>query len=118
MKFDTSKKGFQTLFKPYQVALLVYIWEQNAKQRTGITSRQAYEFLRQTSDGELMKSRTTAIIFLNWMVDEGLLCFEEVSGKGGYHKVYYPTMNREQFAQHVVTTITKKLEEVLPSIRG
>jgi len=118
MKFDTSKKGFQTLFKPYQVALLVYIWEKNTEQRTGITSSQAYEFLQQTGDSELMVSRATIIVFLNRMVEEGLISFEEVSGKGGYHKVYYPTMSREQFAQHIVTTITKKLEEVLPSIKG
>lgn len=118
MKFDTSKKGFQTLFKPYQVALLVHIWELNSDQRTGITSKQAYEFLRQTGDRELMISRAAVIIFLNRMVEEGLLSYEEVSGRGGYKKVYYPTMDREEFARHVVTTISKKLEEVLPSIRG
>jgi len=49
------------------------------------------------------------------MVEEGILTYEEESGKGGYHKVYYPKMNREQFAQHAIKTITRKLGEVFPS---
>jgi len=52
------------------------------------------------------------IFFLNDMVEEGVLECEERSGKGGYHKVYYPKMSREQFARHVVETITDKLNEV------
>jgi hypothetical protein len=42
--------------------------------------------------------------------------YEEESGKGGYHKVYIPKMNREQFAQHVVETVTDKLNEVFPEV--
>jgi hypothetical protein len=48
------------------------------------------------------------------MVEEGILDYEERTGKGGYHRVYYPKMNREQFAQHVVNTISGKLKEVFP----
>ncbi|MFB0568685.1 MAG: hypothetical protein ACETV0_03605 [Nitrososphaeria archaeon] len=52
------------------------------------------------------------IFFLNDMVEEGVLKCEERSGKGGYHRVYYPKMSREQFARYVVETITDKLYEV------
>jgi hypothetical protein len=55
------------------------------------------------------------IIFLNDMVEEGILEYEERTGKGGYHRVYFPKMNSEQFAKHVIETITKKLKEVFPS---
>jgi len=50
------------------------------------------------------------------MVEEGVLEYEQESEKGGYHRVYFPKMTREQFAQHVVKTITGKLGEVFPSI--
>ncbi len=50
------------------------------------------------------------------MVEEGVLDYEERSGKGGYHRVYYPKMNREQFAKYVVETITDKLDEVFPEV--
>jgi len=115
MIFDTSKKRLLTLFKPYMAALLEHIWELNEDDRVGITSGEAYKFLQDHPDS---KSRTSVIIFLNDMVEEGLLSYEEESGKGGYHKVYYPKMNKEQFAQHVVETITKKLGETFPSIQA
>ena len=109
MKFDTSEKGLLTLFRPYQAALLEHIWELNNPERTGITSGQAYEFLQDHPDS---KSRASVINSLNEMVEEGVLEYEEKTGKGGYHRVYYPKMNREQFARHVVETITDKLNEV------
>jgi len=60
------------------------------------------------------KSRASYIFFMNEMVEEGVLEYEEESGKGGYHKVYYPKMSREQFARYIVETITDKLNEVFP----
>jgi hypothetical protein len=112
MKFDTSEKGLLTLFKPYQAALIERIWELNRNDRVGVTSAQAYRFLRDHPDA---KSRASVINFLKDMADEGILAYEDRTGKGGYHRVYYPKMNREQFADHVVETITDKLGEVFPS---
>ena len=117
MKFDTSKRGLQTLFKPYQVALLVHIWESNIEERTSISSGQAYRFLQQTSESDLMVSRASVIVFLNKMVEEGVLEYEEKTGKGGIHRVYFPKMNRDQFAQHVIEAITRKLAEIFPSVQ-
>ncbi len=111
MKFDTSEKGLLTLFKPYQAALLEHIWELNNPRRTGITTGQAYKFLQDHPD---RKSRTSVTFFLDNMVEDGVLDYEEESGKGGYHRVYYPKMSRKQFAKHVVETITDKLNEVFP----
>jgi predicted transcriptional regulator len=109
MKFDTSENGLLTLFRPYQAALLEHIWEQNNPQRTGITSGQAYEYLKDHPDS---KSRASVIFFMNDMVEEGFLEYEEESGKGGYHRVYYPKMNREQFVTHVTKPISDKLKEI------
>lgn len=111
MKFDTSEKGLLTLFKPYQAALLEHIWELNEGGVVGVNSGQAYRFLQDHPD---KKSRASVIFFLNDMVEEGVLSYEERTGKGGYHRVYYPKMDREQFAQYVVNSITKKLKEVFP----
>ena len=65
-------------------------------------------------DSELRKSRASVIFSLNDMVDDGILEYEEETGKGGYHRVYYPKMDREEFAKHVKKTITEKLDEVFP----
>ncbi len=111
MKFDTSETGLKTLFKPYQASLMERIWELNNPGRVGITSGEAYNYLQNQPDS---KSRASVIFFLNEMVDEGVLDYEEKTGKGGYHRVYYPKMNKEQFAEHVIKTITGKLKEVFP----
>jgi hypothetical protein len=113
MIFDMSGEGLLTLFKPYQVALLEHIWELNNPGRNGITSGQAYEFLKSHPDN---KFRASVINFLNEMVEEGVLDYEK-SGKGGYHRINYPKMDREQFAQHVVDTIHKKVTVTFPSIQ-
>jgi predicted transcriptional regulator len=111
MKFDTSENGLQTLFKQYQASLMEHIWELNNPGRTGITSGEAYNYLQTQPD---KKSRASVIFFLNDMVEEGVLEYEERTGKGGYHRVYYPKMNKEQFAEHVIKTITGKLKKVFP----
>jgi predicted transcriptional regulator len=111
MIFNTSEEGLLTLFKPYQAALLEHIWELNKGERVGVTSGDAYRFLQGHPES---KSRASVIIFLNEMVEEGVLEFEDRTGKGGHHRVYYPRMDREQFARHVVEKITDKLDEVFP----
>ena len=65
----------------------------------------------------MKKSRASVIFSLNDMVDDGILEYEEESGKGGYHRVYYPKMDREGFTRHVTKTITDKLREVFPSFK-
>ena len=109
MKFDTKKEGLETLFKPYQVLLLEHLWELNGNSRTGMNSGQAYKYLQDTPE---KKSRASVIFFMNDMVDEGILDYEERTGKGGYHRVYYPNMNREEFGNHITDLITKKLKTV------
>lgn len=74
-----------------------------------MTSGLAYEYLQTLPE---KKSRASVIIFLNAMVEEGVLAYVEASGKGRYHMVYYPKMDKMQFAEHVTKTITDKLHEV------
>jgi len=110
MRFDTEKDGLHTIFKPYQAVLMEDIWEVNSKTRTGTTSGKAHELLQKTGDEDLMKSRAAVILFLNDMVEEGVLDYEERTGKGGHHRVYYPKMTRDEFGQYVVSAIMEKLK--------
>ena len=110
MIFDTEKDGLHTIFKPYQASLMEHIWEVNSETRTGTTSGQAHEHLHETGNEDLMMSRASVIFFFNDMVEEGVLEVEEVSGRGGYHGVYYPKMTRDEFGQYVVDAIMEKLK--------
>ena len=111
MKFDTKQKGLETLFKPYQALLLEWIWKLNEKEKTGVNSGQAHAYLQETIE---KKSRASVIFFLNDLVEERILTYEERTGKGGHHRVYYPTMNREEFSAYVVNSINEKLLQVFP----
>ncbi len=111
MKFDTKREGLETLFKPYQALLLEWIWELNENQRKGVTSGQAHLFLQDTSE---RKSRASVIFFLNDLVEDQILTYEERTGKGGHHRVYFPKMNREEFSDHVVLSINVKLASIFP----
>jgi predicted transcriptional regulator len=59
---------------------------------------------------ELKISRASVIVFLNDMVEKRILEYESKSGKGGYHRVYYPKMTREEFRQYVTDLIMEKLK--------
>ena len=82
--------------------------EMNERERVGLTSGQLYNWLQDHPD---KKSKASVILFMNDMVDEGILDYEEKSGKGGYHRVYYPKMNRKHFAEYIIDTITRKLKD-------
>jgi hypothetical protein len=109
MKFDTKQEGLRTLFKPYQVLLLEHLWDLNDHSRVGLNSGQAHKYLM---DKPEKKSRASVIFFMNDMVDDGILDYEEKTGKGGYHRVYYPKMNRAEFAEHVSNLINEKLKTI------
>ena len=109
MKFDTKQNGLRTLFKPYQVLILEHLWDLNGNGRKGINSGEAFRYLQGKPEE---KSRASVIFFLNDMVDEGFLEYEERTGKGGYHRVYYPKMNREEFSKYVTELINEKLKTV------
>ncbi|MGD2200176.1 MAG: BlaI/MecI/CopY family transcriptional regulator [Candidatus Bathyarchaeota archaeon] len=111
MKFDSNKEGLHTLFKPYQALLLEWIWDLNKSERKGVTSGDAHKYIQTTPES---KSRASVIFFLNELVEEGILRYEEETGKGGYHRVYYPKMDQEEFAEHVIETINGKLRKVFP----
>jgi hypothetical protein len=108
MKFDTEQEGLLTLFKPYQAILLEYMWDLNESERVGINSGQAHKYLQGKPE---KKSRASVIFFLNDLVEDGILEFEERTGKGGHHRVYYPKLDREEFSLYVTKTIKDKLTE-------
>jgi hypothetical protein len=109
MKFDMKQEGLLTVLRPYQAVLMEHIWNLNKNERVGIISREAYQFL--SGKPEKM-SRASVINFLNDMVEEGILGYEEKTGKGGYHRVYYPLMDRAGFQKYITEKINSKLEKV------
>ena len=112
MRLDTTKSGLDSLFKPYQGMLLEHLWSLNENEEVPIGSGKAWLWLCGTPE---KKSRASVIFYLNDMVDEGVLGFHDRTGKGGHHRLYYPKMDREQFAEYAADEIVKGLINTFPT---
>lgn len=114
MKYDTEKKGLETIYKPWQVAVWKELWKGEA-----LTSGQVHQALVKvgaTAKSEDGVSRASVINFLNNQVDEDLLAFTEFTGKGGVHRVYEPlgeTSTEELLKEHLTAVFMNSVEKEL-----
>ena len=102
--------------KPYVVEMMEYLWSSDE----GKISREVWTHLGALAEkrGEKGRSRASVINELNALVENGILSFEEETGKGGYHRIYSPKMNREQFKAYIVKRTVDKLTEIFPGDDG
>ncbi len=111
LTIGSDREGLEVLFRPYQALLLGHMWKLNRESRVGLTSGQAHKYLLNTPE---KKSRASVIFFLNDLVDEKILEYVERTGKGGYHRIYYPTMTAEEFW----VWLAKRIKETLVKASG
>lgn len=108
MKFDTTESGLETVFTKYMVEGYRYVLSQD-----GVTSRDVWEYANQILEGSI--SRASIINGLNDMVEMGILSYEEQTGKGGYHRVYFAEFDEQQLLDWMILEILKKLDEINPN---
>jgi len=54
-------------------------------------------------------------VFILWfLVDEGVLDYDERTGKGGYHRVYRPKLDESSFKRYVVQVMVSSLMRDYP----
>ena len=112
MKLDTQKPGLYALMRPYKAALLKRLYElTSTSSHEGRGSGFLWEWLNRNAEkiGIKKMSRASVINGLNDMVDRGFLKFKEVTGKGGYRRIYSVAMNPLEFERFVRKTISEKL---------
>ena len=78
-KLDLSQPVPSTYLRAYEIRALIYLRQEGAHE-----SRSVWEYV---SEKETI-SRATIINFLNRMTDIGVLSYKEVTGKGGYRRIY------------------------------
>ena len=106
MKFDLEKTGLEAVLLPWQAEVMRYVWEVGETD-----SRRAHEYLQGTEHG---KSRAAVIFFLNDMVEEGFLSYDEKTGKGGYKGIWSPhpsALDEGAFRQRVAERVLAKVSE-------
>jgi len=88
-----------------------FIWEVGD---SGAISREVWAKVNERLVGKTI-SRASIINFLNAMVDEGVLDYEERTGKGGYHRVYRPKLDEPSFKQYLAQVMISSLMKDYPN---
>lgn len=112
-KYDPTQDGLEKVLRPYKIEALRLVWDEGEK---GVVSRQAWIHVNKVlgERGEGSASRASVINSLNSMVDDGVLRYEERTGKGGYHRVYFPKLNEREFKKYIVTLFNKSFLKDFP----
>ena len=86
-KFDPSQPGLRKTLREWEELALRYVWSVGEE---GATSLPICENVNEQLGQGKSISRTSIIIIMNRLVDQGVLDYREGTGKGGHHKIYYP----------------------------
>ena len=103
LEMDLSKTGYGMFFKPYQVLALRYLWT----VREGANSREVWDHVNKKLQGSI--SRASIINSLNAMVDNGILDYDEKTGKGGHHRVYRHRYSETELREYLASLLIGKL---------
>jgi predicted transcriptional regulator len=108
--FNPDSDGLSKVFRDYQEEALRLVWTKGSE---GVISREVWSQVNQNLDGKTI-SRASIINFLNSLVDEGVLDFDERTGKGGYHRVYRPRLDENEFKKFLAETVISSLMKDFP----
>jgi len=106
LNVDLSETGLAMFFKPYQIISLDLLW--NTEET--LSSRQVWEQANVQLPGTI--SRASIINFLNASVENGLLDYVEITGKGGYRRLYSSKLSKPE----ATTYLTEKVKESLQTL--
>ena len=110
-KFDPTKQGLRKTLKEYEEIGLRYVWSQGEK---GVSSGKTWVEVNEVLGPDKSISRASVIFFLNRMVDQRVLDYRSASGKGGYHRVYYPVMDERGYKKYLLKTVVESLMRDFP----
>ncbi len=108
--FNPASDDLAKVFKDYQKEAVKFIWEVGDR---GANSRKVWLEVNERLVGKTI-SRASIINFLNAMVDERILNYDERTGKGGYHRVYRPKLDEPAFKTHVAQIMISSLMKDYP----
>jgi len=97
---DLSQEGLAMILKDYQEIVMKLLWNTDKSQSSRDVWIHVNEQLEESGGRASNKrsdiSRASIINFCNAMVDEGILGFSEITGKGGHRRLYYAQLNEGQ----------------------
>ena len=109
LKMKLGESEFNSVLKPYQFEAMKYLW---ANPEKGGSSRDVFEAVNKAMTGSI--SRASIINSLNALVDDGVLDYHEITGKGGHRRIYKPKFDEKGFKYFIAETVLKKLLAEFP----
>ena len=110
-KFNPSKHGLRKTLKEYEEIGLRYIWAQGEK---GANTGKTWKAVNEALGPDKSISRASVIFFLNRMANQGVLNYRSATGKGGYHRIYYPIMDERGYKKHLLKTVVENMMSDFP----
>lgn len=119
LTIDLSKTGLSMLFKPYEELIIRRLWELRSipsetypvSKEWIMSSREAWEYANENLPAGESISRASVINFLNAMVEERVLDYEETTGKGGHRALYYAKQSESEFLTLVMKEAAFQMQE-------
>jgi predicted transcriptional regulator len=108
---DTSSEGLEMVLKDYQETALRYLWRLDGG---GASSRDVWVQVNEDLKGKRTISRASIINFLNSMVDEGVLSYTEITGKGGHRRIYSAKYDEAGFKEYIAKVVLGNLLRDFP----
>jgi hypothetical protein len=109
IEYDTAESGLRAVLKDYQELALRAIWA----TPEGLGSRAVWDRVNAELKPNTI-SRASVINFLEAMREADVLKGDEKTGKGGYHWIYSPAMNENEFKEFIAKTILGSLLRDFP----
>jgi len=110
-KFNPAETGLRKTLREYEEIALRYIWSMGDE---GAGSGKAWEHVnRELGEGKSI-SRASVIMYLNRMVDEGVLGFRDATGKGGHHRIYITKLDESGYKKYIVRTLLESVMKDFP----
>jgi len=111
LKIDVGEDGFNMALKPYQIEAMKYLW---ASQDVGRSSKEVWDAVSDALPAGRTISRASIINSLNALVDDGVLGFHEITGKGGHRRIYRSVYDESGFKRYIAETVLRKLLHEFP----
>ena len=109
IEYDTAESGLRAVLKDYQEFALRAIWA----TPEGLGSRAVWDRVNAELKPNTI-SRASVINFLEALREADVLKGVEKTGKGGYHWIYSPAMNENEFKEFIAKTILGSLMRDFP----
>lgn len=106
-KFDTEKESMLAIMKPYQHGIISMIQEKNTGLKTG-DIHAALEM-----EGYII-SRASVINYCKKLAANDVIRFKEATGKGGYHRIYYPVLTWDSILEMMHMQVLEKMTGAFP----